>query len=193
MTRTSDMVSRIQQAVDGTEAVVGAIGDTQWHRPTPCPGWDVRAELNHVVGGIRIYAAELTGGEAGAAHEADWLGDDPRGAFARAAELDRAAWRRPDALDGEVRLGFGTVPAPMAAQIHLTELMVHGVDLAVAVGAERLIDEVACARLLAEMRAMDFGTFRRPGMFGPEIPAPAGAPAHRGLLAFLGRDLAAAA
>ncbi|MFI7343844.1 TIGR03086 family metal-binding protein [Streptomyces sp. NPDC050085] len=187
-----DVVSRIDRAVGTTAGVVAALGDDAWGRGTPCAGWDVRTELNHVVGGMRIFAAEVSGTEAGAAHEADWLGDDPRGAFTVAAELDRAAWARPDALDGVVRLGFGTVPAPMGALVHLLELVVHGADLALAVGRPELIDEQACADLLVDLGAMDFGKFRGPGLFGPEIPAPVEAPAHRRLLAFLGRELSAA-
>ncbi|MEV5608146.1 TIGR03086 family metal-binding protein [Streptomyces sp. NPDC052225] len=187
----SEVVSRIDKAVDMMAGVVAVLGDDAWERPTPCRDWDVRTELNHVVGGARIFAAELTGTEAGAAHEADWLGEDPHGAFALAARLDRAAWARPDALDGTVRLGFGTVPAPMAALVHLLELVTHGADLALAVGRPELIDEQACADLLADLDGMDFERFRGPGLFGPAIPAPGDAPAHRRLLAFLGRDLPA--
>ncbi|MCO5968456.1 DinB family protein [Actinoallomurus soli] len=77
----------------------------------------------------------------------------------------------------------------MAALIHLNEVLVHGAGLAIAGGREALIDEPACEEPLTTMRRMDFGAFRRPGMFGPEVPAPAGAPAHGRLLAFLGRDL----
>ncbi|MGI5491120.1 hypothetical protein [Microtetraspora malaysiensis] len=87
------------------------------------------------------------------------------------------------------RSGPDAVPGPMAALIHLTELLVHGADLAVATGREDLVDQAACDQLLATMRGMDFHAFRRPGMFGPEIPAPGDAPAHRQLLAFLGRNL----
>jgi uncharacterized protein (TIGR03086 family) len=186
----NDVIERIDRALTATAAIVGGIGAAQLAAPSPCPGWDVRDELNHLVGGMRVFAAELTGTAAGADHDADWLGDDPHAAFDRAAGLDRAAWRRPDALQGTVRLGFGEVPAPMAALIHLTEVLVHGVDLAVATGQDALADDSACDHLLTVMQGMDFGAFRRPGMFGPERPAPAGAPAHRRLLAFLGRDLA---
>ncbi|WP_433348560.1 TIGR03086 family metal-binding protein [Microtetraspora malaysiensis] len=183
------VIDQIDRALDMTAAIVEGITRDRLQAPTPCPGWDVRAELNHLVGGMRIFAAELTGTDVGARHEDDWLGGDPYGAFAAAAALDHAAWHGPGALDTTVRLGFGAVPGPMAALIHLTELLVHGADLAVATGREHLVDQAACDQLLATMRGMDFHAFRRPGMFGPEISAPGDAPAHRQLLAFLGRNL----
>ncbi|WP_214416492.1 TIGR03086 family metal-binding protein [Sphaerisporangium fuscum] len=182
------VIDQIDRALAMTTAVVKGVTGDLLPAPTPCPGWDVRTELNHLVGGMRIFAAELGGTEAGGAHEDDWLGTDPQAAYIAAADLDHAAWHRPDALQGTVRLGFGVVPAPMAALIHLTEVLVHGADLAIATRQETLIDEQACADLLEIMRGMDFEAFRRPGMFGPEVAAPADAPAHRRLLAFLGRD-----
>lgn len=39
------------------------------------------------------------------------------------------------------------------------------------------------------MRHTGMDAFRRPGMFGPENPAPEGAAAHVRLLAFLGRQI----
>jgi uncharacterized protein (TIGR03086 family) len=181
------MIDRIDAALDMTAAIVAGIAADQFATPSLCPDWDVRAELNHLVGGMRVFAAELSGAAAGKDHEDDWLGDDPQVAFKTAADLDRTAWHRPNALDTTVRLGFGAVPGRMAAQIHLTELLVHGADLAVVTGQESGIDQELCADLLATMRAMDFGAFRRPGMFGAERPAPADASAHQRLLAFLGR------
>jgi hypothetical protein len=68
-------------------------------------------------------------------------------------------------------------------------VLVHGADLAVVSGQEELVDRGQCGELLNTMRDMDFDAFRRPGMFGPARPAPAGAPVHRQLLAFLGRAL----
>jgi uncharacterized protein (TIGR03086 family) len=181
------MINRIDAALDVTAAVVAGISATQLTVPSLCAGWDVRTELNHLVGGMHIFAAELTGAAAGKNHEDDWLGDDHQVAFKTAAQLDRAAWHRPNALDTTVRLGFGPVPGRMAAQIHLTEVLVHGVDLAVVTGQESRVDQQLCVELLTTMRDMDFDAFRRPGMFGPERPAPADGPAHRRLLAFLGR------
>ncbi|MQY06888.1 TIGR03086 family metal-binding protein [Actinomadura macrotermitis] len=186
---TASVIDQIDDALDMTGAIVATITGDRLAAPTPCPGWDVRTELNHLVGGMRVFAAELTGTDPGGAHEDDWLGPGPQAAYAAAAELDRAAWHRPDALDTTVRLGFGEVPGPAAALIHLTEVLVHGADLALATGEEHLIAEEPCAALLGIMRGMDFDAFRRPGMFGPAVPAQDGAPPHRMLLAFLGRDL----
>jgi len=151
----------------------------------------VRFELNHLVGGIRIFSAELLGTPAGGDHHDDWLGDDHRRAYATAAAGDHAAWHRPGALDTTVQLSFGPMPGPVAALIHLTEVLVHGADLAVVAGTSELIDDGLCEDLLATMRAMDMEPFRRMGAFGAVQPVADDAPAHRRLLAYLGRELAA--
>jgi uncharacterized protein (TIGR03086 family) len=184
------VINEIDRAIDMTALIVKGFHGDQLADATPCPGWDVRTELNHLVGGMRIFAGELTGTDPGAAHEDDWLGADPQAAYALAADLDHAAWRYPKDLNTvTVRLGFGEVPGPMAALIHLTELVAHGADLALATGRQHLVDDPLCAELLAVMHGMDFTPFRRPGMFGPAVPSSDDAPAHRQLLAFLGREL----
>ena len=182
------LVDRIDSALAMTTALVDGIGSDQLAAPSLCAGWDVRTELNHLVGGMRIFTAALGGLRAGADHDADWLGDDPRHAFLEAAAADRAAWRRPGALDTTVHISLGALPGPMAAVVHLTEVLVHGVDLAVATGQRRHIDQQQCADLLATMHDMGgMDPYRRPGMFGPERAAPAEATAHQELLAYLGR------
>ncbi|MER7283083.1 TIGR03086 family metal-binding protein [Dactylosporangium sp. NPDC000244] len=183
------IVDRIEAAIATTGTVVSDLGPAL-DAPSLCPGWTLRDELNHLVGGMRVFAAELSGTDAGGEHESDWLGHEPAAAYAAAATLDGEAWRRPDALSGTVRLGFGAMPAQMAALIHLTELVVHGADLAVSTGRTDRLDAEQCAYLLATMREMGMEAFRRPGMFGAELPCPEDAPAHERLLAFLGREVA---
>ncbi|WP_025350298.1 TIGR03086 family metal-binding protein [Nocardia nova] len=180
-------VDRIATALDTTGVIVAGISGDRLTAPSLCAGWDIGFELNHLIGGIHLVAAELTGTDPGGAHHDDRLGTDHRAAFAHAAALDRAAWSRPGVLGATVRFGFGAVPGTMAALIHLTEIVVHGIDLAVVTGQQDRIDEDQAVDLLTTMRGMDFGRFRRPGMFGDPRPVPADAPAHRQLLGFLGR------
>lgn len=186
----TDAVRRIERAIVATGLVVAGVAESQWVRPTPCAEWDARAVLNHTVGGMRIFAAELDGTDPGAEHESDWLGAEPKGAYAEAAEVDRAAWNRPGALDTTVHISLGALPGPTAALIHFTEVCVHGVDLAVATGQQALVDEELCAELLSVMRGLGgFDAYRVPGVFGPEVqPAPGAAP-HGQLLAYLGRTV----
>ncbi|MFG1689260.1 TIGR03086 family metal-binding protein [Nonomuraea sp. NPDC049269] len=183
----SQVVDQIERAADMTAGIVAGIAADQWDRPTPCAGWDVRTLLNHVVGGMRIFAAKLDGTDPGADHEADWLGADPVGAYEKAAAADRAAWRRPDALEQTVHISLGVLPGPLAAVVHLTEILVHGLDLAIATGQESLVDEELCGDLLVTMRSMGIDAYRIPGVFGPETQTAEDAPLHRQLLAFLGR------
>ncbi|WP_427920021.1 TIGR03086 family metal-binding protein [Streptomyces sp. cg40] len=188
MAETVAVVRRIERALVATGRVVAGVGENQWANPTPCAEWDARTLLNHTVGGMRIFTAELNGTDPGAEHESDWLGTDPRGAYAAASETDRAAWNRPGALDTTVHISLGALPGPMAALIHFTEICVHGVDLAVATDQRALVDEELCGELLAVMRGMGgFDAFRVPGVFGPEVRAPADAAPHARLLAYLGR------
>ena len=184
------LVDRIDSAVTMTAGIVVGISPDQLAAPSLCAGWDVRTELNHLVGGMRIFTAELRGVAAGADHEADWLGADPRRAYAEAATADREAWQLPGALDTTVRISLGALPGRLAAVIHLTEVLAHGADLAVAIAREDLIDQRQCEDLLASMRDMGgIDAYRLPGVFDAEVAAPPGDPAHRRLLAYLGRKL----
>ncbi len=181
-------VQLIERGLDMTGVVVGGIPESLWSAPTMCPGWSVRDVLNHTVGGMRIFAALLTGQVPAAEHEADWLADDPRGAYDEAAAADRAAWWQPDALNRTLSLSFGDLPAPMAAVVHLTEVVVHGVDLAVATGREEHLDNDLCQGLLSMMVAMGgIDAYRQPGMFGAEQPCESEAPPHVRLAAYAGR------
>jgi uncharacterized protein (TIGR03086 family) len=191
MRQDSGVVAGIGRSVHMTGRVVSGIASHQWSAATPCVAWTVHDVLNHVVGGMRIFAAELTGRTPEADHEADWLGEDPAAAYADAAERDLTAWARRDALEGVVRISLGQLPARFAAVIHLVEVLVHGLDLACATGRLDVIDEELCEdtlRLLVDMGGVD--PYRVPGVFGAELATDPGAPAHHRLVAYLGRDLA---
>lgn len=186
----TDVVARIERAVEVTGRVVNGVTDAQWRAATPCTPWDVHTVLNHTVGGMHIFAALLNGTKPDRAHEDDWLGEDPKAAYATAAEADLAAWIRPGALDTTVHIALGALPGPVAALVHLTEVCVHGIDIAVATDGRSLLDENLCEHLLTTMRTMPgFDSFRMPGVFGPQAPAPSDAPPHIRLLAFLGRTV----
>src|SRR3954462_13379601 len=76
-TAVQNTIDDLELALGTTGRLVPAVGAARWTAPPPCEGWDVRTLVNHVVGGMRLYTAELTGADAGGAHEDDWLGDDP--------------------------------------------------------------------------------------------------------------------
>ncbi len=44
----TDLKVLFRRAADGFGRHVHAIGDDQWHDPTPCTDWDVRVLVNHV-------------------------------------------------------------------------------------------------------------------------------------------------
>jgi uncharacterized protein (TIGR03086 family) len=185
----SDVVDRLAAALTTTGAIVAGIPATRWNDPTPCPGWDVRTLTNHLVGGLRIFTAQLTGTEPGGEHEDDWLGDHPVAAYTDAAGAVLAAWRTPGAMDRTLHISLGAVPAPLGAVIELTEVVVHGLDLAVATGQTDRVHDAQAAALHELMLGMGFDAFRVPGVFGAAAEVAATAPPHRQLLAFLGREV----
>src|SRR3954449_8140129 len=188
----ADVIDALEAALATTGTLVAGIAPTRWSAPTPCPGWNVRDLTNHLVGGLRLFTAQLTGTDAGREHEDDWLGDSPAAAYPAAAGAVLAAWRCPGAMTRTLSISLGDVPAPLGAVIELTEVVVHGLDLAVATGRDEEVDQAQAGWLHALMEGMGFDAFRLPGVFGPAVPVPAAAPAHLRLLGFMGREVPAA-
>ena len=94
------------------------------------------------------------------------------------------------AMTGTITIGLGTLPAPLAAVIHLTEVLVHGVDIAVAIDREDLADEGQSAALLSMMEELGgVDAYRMPGVFGAAVPVSSHVAPSQRLLAYLGRTI----
>jgi uncharacterized protein (TIGR03086 family) len=181
-----------KMAVAGTAAVqvVRGVTPDQLDAPTPCPDWDVRTLVNHLIlwSAFRSEtAARKQPADETHTEDTDFTTGDWADTFA--TQLDRAiaAWSEPGATDGETGLAGGTMPATVIATMMLAELVVHGWDLASATGQELAVDP----EVLDVVR--EFGVTMGPmgrqmGAFGDEVSVPESAPPLDRVLGALGRD-----
>ncbi|MBD0692673.1 TIGR03086 family metal-binding protein [Streptomyces sp. CBMA123] len=188
------------RAMDLAVEVVDTVRPDQLDLPTPCAGWTLRRLLEHCVGQHQGFAAAARGAGPDLALFADApLGADPAAdfrrtgadltaAFREAAAAERALWL-PEIRDG------GPFPLAQALGFHLVDTLVHGWDVAAALGgAERLVaavdgDDALADALLAVSEAVpDTPEARAPGRaFRPGL-APDGEGRFDRALALLGRD-----
>ena len=164
-------------AVEGLVANVEKIGDDQWHLPTPNTEWDVRALVEHLVGGT-VWVPPLMRGETiaeiGDRFNGDLVGDDPKGAFRAAAAEAVAAVSEPGATERSVDLSRGTAPAADYILERIGDAGMHTWDLARALGVDETIDPdvVAYGRQLLARVGDEWRSY---GALGPIVPTPPGA------------------
>jgi uncharacterized protein (TIGR03086 family) len=145
----------IVQGIDAFGEKVRAVPTDRWGAPTPCTDWSVRDLVNHVTG-EHLWAPHLLDGETiaqvGDRYDGDVLGDSPVAAWERAAEDSRAAWlsASPDAV---VHLSFGDNPALEYGQQMLSDLLIHGWDLARGASLDETMEPAAVARVLVYLEA----------------------------------------
>jgi uncharacterized protein (TIGR03086 family) len=169
---------------------VAQTGPDDWSRPTPCADWTVRDLVNHVVYEDRWTAplmAGLTVEDVGTRLDGDLLGDDPAGRALDAAKQAEEAITAPGALDRTVQLSFGPTPAREYGWQLLAEHLIHGWDLAAAIGADRRLDADAvraCAAWFSDREQL----FREIGAIGPRVRTPVTAGEQDRLLGAFGRD-----
>ncbi|MCL7460005.1 TIGR03086 family metal-binding protein [Micromonospora echinofusca] len=169
---------------------VDRVGPDQWSDPTPCPDWDVRTLVNHVVGEDRWSVALLAGRtieEVGDRYDGDVLGPDPAGTAREAAGQAELAFTHPGALERTVALSSGETPADEYLHQLIAEHLIHGWDLAVAIGADPRLDAdavAACARWFDQR----IGDYQRGRLVRPEVDVPARADQQDRLVAAFGRD-----
>jgi uncharacterized protein (TIGR03086 family) len=183
-----DVQALHRRAAEKFAATVQLIGDDQWSLPTPCADWDVRALVQHVVNEqrwVRPLADGATIEEVGTSLDGDLLGDDPKGAAqAAAAEAaDAVDERTPQAPT--VHLSFGPTPLDEYAMQVTADQLVHGWDLAAAIGADRTMDSDLVAAV-GPWFAPQEEMWRQGGAIAPR-PESGGDP-QSDLLAAFGRD-----
>lgn len=123
------------QAVALGSAVIGRVGPHQLANPTPCPDFDVRTLMDHLVGVLRRVAALGRGDDAfapgidapaaGAGHLAAWL--------AAARDVD-VAWADDGVLGRTIWLPWAEESGAATLVSYLNEVTVHTWDLATATG-----------------------------------------------------------
>jgi len=186
---SAETVSQLARALDATGQVVDAVTADQWAAATPCTDWTAADLLRHLVLGNSRFAAAVSG---------DPLPEDAGpdsglpAAYRESGAALLAAFGAPGALERIVTVPFGTVPGSVALHLRVTEILVHGWDLAKATGqsaefpADVAEQELAFSRSALEQLPPD-----RP--FAPPQPVAQDAPAIERLVACLGRTVPAPA
>jgi uncharacterized protein (TIGR03086 family) len=183
----------MERVLDRAGQVVDKVKPNELADATPCTEWTVRDVINHVTGGATMFAECVESGSVpddrfGELMGGDNLGDDYKGAFHTATDRARAAFGSPGALEKMVKLPFGEMPAGIALNIAVMDVMTHAVDIAKATG-QKIDDDELLATALTIGRQLITDDLRAPGMFDPEQPCPEGASAEDKLLAFAGRKV----
>ena len=189
---TTDPVDQLTLAMDTTERVIDAMGNEQWGNPTPCSEWNVREVVRHVVTGNYAFASILAGAPPARPLDSFSPDDDLLSAYRESARRLVAAFRHPGILEQVFTIPIGSVPGIVALHLRITEVLVHGWDLARATGQiVTFPEDLAEAELtLGCAKLADIPPDRRP--FAPPQPVVDGAPAIDRLAACLGRSVTAA-
>jgi len=166
MTDGADPLTLLERALEQTAAIIAAIPAGQAGLATPCPEWDVRTLVRHLVGqDLRNFLVVARAGAADWQAPADEPGEDWGEAFRdRAAQL-MAVWRAAD-LEEQVALPGGGQAA---------------------LGGR--IDQQIAEHALGWSQKVLRPEFRGPDRaFGAEVPVPPDAPAYQRLAGWFGRD-----
>jgi uncharacterized protein (TIGR03086 family) len=162
--------------------------------PTPCGDWTILALLEHMAVQHHGFAAAARGN---GADPTIWppgpLGDDPVTAYLEACDDVIAAFAQPDVLDRTFALPEVSTeiafPAEQAISFHFVDYVVHGWDLAVAIGAPYAPDAelITTGVAVAERVPAGEARLRAGAAFAPVVDDVPEAPTLERILTLLGR------
>jgi len=164
-----------RRALDLLGGLVATITPADLDRPSPCAGWDLAQLLAHMIGQNHGFA-DAAESDVGIEAFADRPVRDPAAEWAASADRVGDALAAAVADDRSVLLAefaaFGRIPAPVLLGMHLLDTVVHGWDVATALGRPFRPDEDLVAATLGVARTIPGGKSReQPGAsFAPIVP-----------------------
>jgi uncharacterized protein (TIGR03086 family) len=188
-----DIVGLDARAVRASVQIASQASAADLSRPTPCSDWTLGELLAHMTAQHEGFAAAAAGDGADLVH---WQTGapvaDPVGEYAAAAERVTAAFAAAGVLAGEFvlpeispKLRF---PAAEAIGFHFVDYVVHGWDVARALGRAYDLEPDVLAAALPIARAVPDGERRRrpEAAFAPRVAASSAGPLGQ-IVALLGR------
>jgi uncharacterized protein (TIGR03086 family) len=185
----SDLQELYRRACERYGEHVHAIRDDQWTSPTPCAEWNVKALVGHLITEV-AWVPPLVGGrtvaEVGDELSGDLTGDEPVTSWDRYAPASIAAVIEPGAMERTVRLTKRQLPASEYTTEVFVDLLIHGWDLARAIGADETLDSESVELVFQQMKPHE-DELNSSGVFGTHVAPPEGADVQTQLLAVFGR------
>jgi uncharacterized protein (TIGR03086 family) len=167
--------------------LIADIAPDRWSAETPCPEWNVRDLVRHLIAGNVKYTGIARGDDFTAGVPDVTVGDDPAANYQLTLSEMLVAWHAPGALDREIGLPRGKRGrAEVAAWIHLAETLGHGWDLAVATGQAPGFDDDVVLACLEECRRRMPAQRDEASPFADAVNIAQGTPIDQ-LAAYLGR------
>jgi len=175
-----DVIARHRKACDGFSLIVG-LGEGHWASSSPCPEWDARGVVEHVIGFHDVLLLRPLGTKP-TRPKGDpvlrWEVTVP----AIQSAMDLAATRSSYRAAGSREVHLDRLLPMLTA-----EVLVHTWDLARALGVDPRLDPELCEVSSAAVGPNE-ESLRSSGLFGPAVAVPKRADAATRLVAFMGRD-----
>ncbi|MFD7631245.1 TIGR03086 family metal-binding protein [Streptomyces sp. NPDC059851] len=174
--------------------LVAGVPDDRLADPTPCPEYAVRDLLSHIAHlavAFRDAARKDLGPTTDVAPDAaavPALPDRWREELPRVLSEMAEAWTDPAAWTGMTRAGGVDLPGDVAGAVAVDELVIHGWDLARAIGHEYVPDAAALRAAHAFVLEVAEEEDRGGGIFGAVVPVPDDAPLLDRAIGLSGRD-----
>jgi uncharacterized protein (TIGR03086 family) len=180
------------EACKRTSDVLAKLDDQQLSGTTPCEGLQLRDVVAHVGGLALAFTAaarkesgeyaETPPGTGGYHLDADWRTSYPAGLVGLSQ-----AWQAPAAWQGMTRIAGLDLPGAVTGSVALTEVVIHGWDIARAAGLPYAVDPHTAEAVLAHVTQVAAeGPVE--GLFGPAVPVADDAPVLDRIVALSGRD-----
>jgi uncharacterized protein (TIGR03086 family) len=183
-----DMLEAYEDALASTGSVVKGIKRAQMGARTPCAAYDVRALLEHLIGGFGMWV-DMAAGKKVSFGTTSSLGADASADYEAGAKAALKAFSGRGVLKRTFHLPNGAdVPGEQALGIALMEAVVHGWDLAKATGQGASINEGLATMLMSSLEAIGVPRSADGNPFGEAVALPKTASAADKLVAFLGRE-----
>jgi uncharacterized protein (TIGR03086 family) len=191
MTQTPDPRPLFARALDQAGSLVDAVTVEDLVRSTACTDFDVRRLLGHLVAVERRVAHIAHGGSP--FEVTSFVTDIPDDGWAQAWKESRVALDSVLAEDDVLERTFlhpaGEFPGWQAIFAYVSEVAVHGWDLAMAIGRRADLDDTVAAPCLEPVQQFLPAEPRGGGIpFGAVVDVAPDAPAYDRLVAWMGRD-----